>query len=125
MEGFATRGASNSLTDVPGVRVGHVTLIAGHGRLVPGEGPVRTGVTAVVPAIDIYERKLIAGVHVINGFGKMIGLPQIQELGRLETPIVLTNTLSVWDAANGLLDDMLRRNPGVGIDGPTCNLVVG
>jgi D-aminopeptidase len=125
MDEFVQAGPTNSLTDVAGVRVGHVTLVSGQGALVAGQGPIRTGVTAIIPCDDVYDRKVVAGVHVINGFGKMIGLPQVQELGRLETPIMLTNTFSVWDAANGLLDYTLRRHPRMGIDGPTCNPVVG
>ena len=119
------RGPKNSLTDVAGVRVGHVTLISGDGPLVPGRGPVRTGVTAIIPCEGIYTHKLIAGAHIINGFGKMTGLPQVHELGRIETPILLTNTLSVWQAADGLVDYVLERNPDIGISGPTCNPVVG
>ena len=122
---FVRPGPTNSLTDVPGVRVGHVALVAGEGALVPGQGPVRTGVTAIIPGDDVYDRKFVAGVHVINGFGKMIGLPQVAELGRLETPILLTSTFSIWNAANGLIEYMLRRHPRMGIDGPTGNPVVG
>ena len=91
-EALAVRGPKNSLTDVPGVRVGHVTLISGEGPLVPGDGPVRTGVTVIVPDDDVYARKCAAGVHVINAFGKMTVIPQIEELGRLETPIALTSS---------------------------------
>lgn len=122
---WVTRGPKNSLTDVAGVRVGHVTLIVGDGPLTPGRGPIRTGVTAIIPCEDIYNHKLVAGAHVINGFGKMTGLPQVRELGRIETPIVLTNTLSVWPAADGLVDYLLERNPDIGVSGPTCNPVVG
>ena len=122
---WITRGPKNSLTDIAGVRVGHVTLISGDGPLVPGHGPVRTGVTGIIPCEDIYKHKLAAGAHVINGFGKMTGLPQVHELGRLETPILLTNTLSVWQAADGMVDYLLARHPDIGISGPTCNPVVG
>jgi D-aminopeptidase len=112
----AVRGPKNSLTDVPGVRVGHVTLIA-------GEGPaaVRTGVTAIVPDPAVFARKLAAGVHVINGFGKMTGLAQVAELGRLETPIALTNTLSVWPVADAVVSYVLARHP----DARSVNPVVG
>lgn len=106
----------NAITDVAGVRVGHVTLIEGEGA-----HAIRTGVTAIVPGAEIYRDKLAAGVHVINGFGKMTGLAQVAELGRLETPVVLTNTLSVWAAGQGLLDYLLPRNPEL----RTVNPVVG
>jgi D-aminopeptidase len=125
MHGFVRPGPRSSLTDVPGVQVGHVTLVSGEGALVPGQGPIRTGVTAIIPGDEIYDRKFVAGVHVINGFGKMLGLPQIAELGRLETPILLTSTFSIWNAANGLIEYVLRRHPRMGIDGPTGNPVVG
>jgi D-aminopeptidase len=119
------RGPKNSLTDVGPIRVGHVTLVSGDGPLVPGRGPVRTGVTVIVPGDDVYRHKCGAGVHVINGFGKMLGIPQVEELGRLESPIALTSTLSVWHAADGLTDYLLRRHPEIGRTGPTCNPVVG
>lgn len=124
-DALAARGPGNSLTDVGAIRVGHVTLVSGDGPLVPGRGPVRTGVTVIVPGEDVYRDKCAAGVHVINGFGKMLGLAQVQELGRLESPIALTGTLSVWHAADGLTDHLLRRHPEIGRIGPTCNPVVG
>jgi len=122
---FTQRGPKNSLTDVGGVRVGHVTLVSGDGPLLPGQGPVRTGATAIVPDDDVYEHKCAAGVHVINGFGKMTGIPQVEEMGRLETPIALTSTLCVWHAADGIVEHLLRRHPDLGRTGPTCNPVVG
>ncbi|MBT9259219.1 MAG: P1 family peptidase [Clostridiales bacterium] len=117
-------GPHRAITDVPSVRVGHVTLIEGHGLLRPGKGPVRTGVTAIVPGEDVYRRKLALGVAVINGFGKAVGLPQAMELGRLETPILLTNTFSTWRAAEALVQHMVRLHPEIGIRGPTVNPVV-
>jgi len=104
LDAFAVRGPGNSLTDVAGVRVGHVTLISGDGPLVPGRGPVRTGVTAILPGEDLYRCKLAAGVHIINGFGKMTGIPQVEEMGRLESPIMLTSTLCTWRVADGVVD---------------------
>ena len=93
-------GPNNAVTDVEGVKVGHVTLTRGDS--------VRTGVTAVLPHEgNVFEQKVRAAVFVGNGFGKLIGTTQISELGQIETPIVLTNTLSVWDAANGVVDYML------------------
>ena len=85
----------NAITDVPGVRVGHRTLIEGD--------DVRTGATAILPhGGNLFREKVPAAVFVFNAFGKSIGLPQIQELGVIETPILLTNTLAVWRAADAL-----------------------
>lgn len=98
--GIFKPGPNNAITDVAGVKVGHVTLVRGDS--------VRTGVTAILPhSGNLFEQKVGAAVFVGNGFGKLIGITQINELGNIETPIVLTNTLSVWDAANGIVDYML------------------
>lgn len=92
----------NAISDVPGVRVGHVTLIEGE--------DVRTGVTAVLPhSANIYEERVPAGLAVGNGYGKLSGATQLHELGELETPIILTNTLAVPTAANALISWSLRR----------------
>jgi len=118
-------GRANAISDVPGVGVGHVTLISGEGPLVPGRGPVRTGVTVVVPHPgNIYRLRPAAAVHVINGFGKAVGLAQVTELGELETPIVLTNTLNVFTAADALVGCMIDENPNIGVAAPTVNPVV-
>ena len=120
-----TPGSYNAITDVPGVRVGHCTLWSGDGELRPGEGPVRTGCTAIIPAPgNPFRAKLPAGVHVLNGFGKAMGLIQVRELGELETPILLTNTLNVPRVADGLLDYVLARNPEAGRDMGSINPVV-
>ncbi len=119
-------GALNAITDVPGVRVGHVTLISGEGRLREGVGPIRTGVTAVVPhAGNLFREKVAAGVHTVNGFGKATGFEQIRELGVIETPILLTNTLNVPRAADGLIAYVLRQNADIGVTTGTVNPVVG
>jgi D-aminopeptidase len=121
-------GPKNSLTDLPGVLVGHTTLIRGEpGPLLLGQGPIRTGVTAIRPHPgNLYQQKVTATVHVLNGFGKPTGLEQIRELGNLETPILLTNTLNVWRCADYMFDWILDQNPGIGIDTfGTVNLVVG
>ncbi len=119
-------GRWNAITDVPGVAVGHRTLIEGSGALVPGKGPVRTGVTAVLPHGDnLFRHNVAAAVHVINGFGKCTGLAQITELGTLETPILLTNTLSVGQVADAVVQWSLSRNPDIGITTSTVNPVVG
>lgn len=97
-------GPLNAITDVPGVRVGHATIIAGEN--------VRTGVTAILPHNgNLFQQKVPAAVQVFNAFGKLVGSTQVEELGQLETPILLTNTLSVWDAAAALADWMLAQ-PG-------------
>ncbi len=119
-------GPRNAITDVTGVRVGHVTLIHGEGPLVPGQGPVRTGVTAIWPhAGDPFREKAKAAAYVINGFGKAVGLHQVVELGNLETPILLTGTLNVGLAADALVQYMVARNPEIGVSTGTVNPVVG
>ncbi|QIA26546.1 peptidase S58 [Thermaerobacter sp. PB12/4term] len=126
--GTMQRGPFNAITDVAGVRVGHATVIRGEGPLRAGQGPVRTGVTVILPPGDlrsIYDGKFTAAAHVINGFGKALGLAQVTELGRLETPILLTGTLSIWRAADALLDHILAAHPAIGITAPTVNVVAG
>ncbi|HXE58025.1 MAG TPA: P1 family peptidase [Gemmatimonadales bacterium] len=98
-------GAHNAITDVAGVRVGHVTITAGDS--------VRTGVTAILPhAGNPYLERVPAAIHVGNGFGKLLGVTQVRELGELETPILLTCTLCVWRAADALVEWMLEQ-PGM------------
>ncbi|WP_420447927.1 P1 family peptidase [Candidatus Palauibacter sp.] len=93
-------GPLNAITDVPGVRVGHHTVWVGDS--------IRTGVTAILPHGDnVFERRVRAAIAVGNGFGKLVGLSQVNELGELETPILLTGTLSVFRAADALLDTIL------------------
>lgn len=124
--GILPVGPRNDITDVPGVRVGHSTIVSGTGALKPGLGPVRTGVTAVLPHTgNIFLEQVPAGVFVLNGFGKCIGLPQVQELGVIETPILLTNTLSSYRTADYLINFMLEQNPNIGITTSTVNPLVG
>ncbi len=124
--GTLPTGSNNAITDVDGVRVGHTTLIQGDGALRPGQGPVRTGVTVILPhAGNLYQQKVRAAVQRINGFGKPCGFEEVRELGLLESPIALTNTLNVWRVADALVDDVLRQNPDVGIHTSTFNPVVG
>jgi D-aminopeptidase len=95
--GVLPPGPLNAITDVAGVRVGQVTVVEGR--------DVRTGVTAILPhAGNIYQDKVPAGISVANGYGKLTGVTQLRELGTLETPIVLTNTLSVPTAADAVID---------------------
>ncbi len=119
-------GPHNAITDVAGVRVGHATVNFGCGQLQPGRGPARTGVTAIIPQEgNCFSNKLEAAAYVINGFGKSIGLPQLQELGQLETPILLTSTLNAPKVADALISYMLMQAPDIGIDTSTVNVVVG
>lgn len=100
--GVMQPGLWNAITDVPGVKVGHTTLIEG--------SSVRTGVTAILPhSGNLFQEKVPAAIFVGNGFGKLAGSTQVQELGNLETPIVLTNTLSVPVAMNGVITYTLRQ----------------
>ncbi len=100
--GIFSPGPNNAITDVPGVRVGQVTLNQGDN--------VRTGITAIFPhGGNPYLERVPAAVHVGNGFGKLTGSTQVRELGELETPILLTCTLCVWRAADALADWMLAR----------------
>jgi len=125
LPGSLPAGDDNSILDVKGIEVGQVTLIRGRGNIMPGKGPVRTGVTAIWPHRDnIYRNPVPAGVEIINGYGKAMGLVQIDELGELASPIVLTGTLNVGRAADGLIDYMLKENPDIGIDAPSFNPVV-
>lgn len=100
--GILPTGALNAITDVAGVKIGHVTLIE--------EADIRTGVTAILPhAGNLFQDKIPAAIVVGNGFGKLIGSTQVDELGEIETPIVLTNTLCVPRAAEAILDWTLAQ----------------
>ena len=117
-------GPLNAITDVPGVKVGQVTLMQGDGPLQPGQGPVRTGVTVIVPRDDVWHKKVPAGAFVLNGTGEMTGLSWVAESGFLEYPIALTNTLNVPRVANGVISWMLKQYPGIGITDDTLTPVV-
>jgi len=103
-----TPGALNAITDVAGVEVGMTTLIAGDGKLVEGNGPIRTGVTAILPRGKTYD-PVFAGTHVLNGNGDMTGTHWIGESGFLETPILITNTGSVGVARDAALGWMSKH----------------
>lgn len=118
-------GPLNSLTDVPGVKVGHTTLIAGEGPHVPGKGPVRSGVTAIIPSDNVFMDRVISGQFVLNGAGEVSGLTQVQEWGLLETPILLTNTMSVGKVSDATVKWMTRHFPGIGVDYDVVIPVVG
>ncbi len=117
-------GPLNAITDVAGVTVGHVTLIAGDGPLKPGTGPVRTGVTVIIPREDVWHKKVPAGAFVLNGTGEMTGLAWVAESGFLEYPIALTNTLNLPRVANGVMSWMIKQYPDIGISDDTLTPVV-
>jgi D-aminopeptidase len=124
--GEMATGARNALTDVAGVRVGHATLVQGEGALVPGHGPVRTGVTVILPhGGSLFRHKVHAAVHTLNGYGKPFGFEQVRELGVIESPIALTNTLNVGLAADALVEYSIRQNPEIGISTSSVNVLVG
>lgn len=100
--GVLSLGKYNAITDVPGVKVGHKTLVEGE--------KIRTGVTAILPhSGNIFQEKVPAAVYIANGFGKLTGISQVQELGNMETPVLLTNTMSVPAAAGALIDYTLSQ----------------
>lgn len=114
--GILRTGSQNAITDVPGVKVGQVTLKEGDS--------VKTGVTVILPHDgNIFQQKVPAGIFVGNGFGKLTGYTQVEELGNLETPIVLTNTLSVPAAAAAVIDYTLSQPGNEGV--MSVNAVVG
>ncbi|MBL8037586.1 MAG: P1 family peptidase [Nitrospira sp.] len=117
-------GPLNAITDVVGVKVGHQTLIHGGGALKPGQGPVRTGVTVIVPRDDVWHKKVPAGFFVLNGTGEMTGLSWVAESGFLEYPIALTNTLNIPRVANGVMSWMIKQYPAIGIEDDTLTPVV-
>ncbi|MBR5537119.1 MAG: P1 family peptidase [Clostridia bacterium] len=115
--GLGTPGPRNLITDVPGVKVGHVTVRDG--------ADINTGVTAILPHEgNLFQDKVMAASCVINGFGKTMGLVQVEELGTIETPIVMTNTLSIGTAANALIKYMLQQNEDIGVKTGTVNPLV-
>ncbi len=114
--GIFETGQYNAITDVPGVTVGHVTLIEGDS--------VRTGVTAIVPHQgNIFRHKVPAAIYVGNGFGKLAGVTQVSELGNIETPVILTNTLSVAAGIEGLVRYTLMQPGNEGVR--SVNAIVG
>ncbi|MFC6999934.1 DmpA family aminopeptidase [Rufibacter roseus] len=114
--GVLSPGKLNAITDVAGVTVGHVTLVQGSN--------IRTGVTAILPhGGNIFQDKVPAAIFVGNGFGKLAGSTQVQELGTLETPIILTNTLGVGTAMNAVVEYTLRQKGNEKVQ--SVNAVVG
>lgn len=112
-----TPGPLNAITDVAGVEVGHVTLIQGEGKLVAGQGPVRTGVTAILPRGKEFTGRVFAARHNLNGNGEMTGASWLDESGCLGSPILLTNTHSVGVVRDTVIAWLLRRTKGDGYSG--------
>lgn len=114
--GAMPTGKQNTITDVAGVLVGHHTLV---------DGDINTGVTAILPhSGNLYRQKVLGAVDVINGFGKSLGLMQVEELGNIETPILLTNTFGVGTCANAIIREAIKANPDIGRTTATVNPVV-
>jgi D-aminopeptidase len=114
--GVLTPGLHNAITDVKGIKVGHVTLNN------DSNGCARTGVSAIIPhSENIYKNNCAAAIYVHNGYGKAMGIAQVQELGYIETPIMLTNTLNIGKVSDGLIEYLLRENP----DLRSVNTIIG
>ena len=109
-------GEKNNICDVKGVLVGHSTVESEN---------IHTGVTAILPhSGNMFRNKVVASSYVYNGFGKSTGLVQVEELGTIESPILLTNTLNVGKVSDGLVSYMLKDNPEIGVSASTVNTVV-
>ncbi|NBA76968.1 S58 family peptidase [Emticicia sp. ODNR4P] len=114
--GVMKTGALNAITDVKGVKVGHTTIQQGDS--------VNTGVTAIIPAEgNLFQSKVPAAIYIGNGFGKLMGISQVKELGNLETPIVLTNTLSIATAADAIIDYSVSQKENQNLR--SVNAIVG
>ncbi|WP_101842120.1 P1 family peptidase [Halobacillus sp. Marseille-P3879] len=110
-------GERNMITDVKGVTVGHTTI---------SDGDVQTGVSAILPHQgNLFQEKVMGASYVINGFGKTMGTVQLDELGTIETPIILTNTLSIGTAAQAVINYTLQNNKEIGRSTGTVNPIIG
>jgi D-aminopeptidase len=115
--GLLPAGPLDGITDVAGIKVGHVTKIEGAaGPLVPGTGPVRTGVTVVLPNDQIWNQRVAAATYDLNGNGELSGAHWVDESGFLEVPIALTNTLDVGRVDDGVIDWLISRWHDIGIE---------
>ncbi len=112
-----TPGPLNAITDVAGVEVGHVTLISGNGKLDRGKGPVRTGVTAILPRGKNYDERVFAAWTALNGNGEMTGAAWVEESGHLGTPILITNTHSVGTVRDAVIEWNANRGTKDGYSG--------
>ncbi|HEX8441333.1 P1 family peptidase [Archangium sp.] len=119
-------GRYNAITDEEGVLVGHSTIVRGEGRLRPGQGPVRTGVTAIMPNLrNIFMERMNGGGFVLNGAGEVSGMTQLMEWGLIETPILLTNTMSVGAVSDAVARHMVEQYPGIGDEHDVIIPIVG
>lgn len=123
--GVCKPGRYNAITDVPGVLVGHSTVIHGRGRRRVGEGPARTGVTAIIPRGNVFEERVAGGGFVLNGAGEVSGVTQVLEWGLIETPILLTNTLSVGTCSEACVRYMVEQYPEIGGEADVVIPIVG
>jgi D-aminopeptidase len=124
--GVFAPGRYNAITDVPGVLVGHSTIIKGESHGGPSIGVVRTGVTAILPRADnVFDAAAVAGGFVLNGAGEVSGLTQVMEWGLIETPILLTNTLSVGTCSAAAVEYMVGHYPSIGKEADVIIPVVG
>lgn len=115
-------GTYNAITDVPGIMVGHKTL----SYKLKGDCVVQTGVSAILPHQgNLFQEKVLGSTYVINGFGKTVGTIQIDELGLIESPILLTNTLSVPAVSEGTIRYLLQQNPQIRNTTDSINVIVG
>jgi D-aminopeptidase len=113
--GSLPTGPNNAITDVPGVRVGHKTIIRGEGKLVPGQGPVRSGVTAIIQhGGPPWQTRVKAAVDILNGSGEVTGRVFVDEMGEMDSPILLTSSFNVPRVADATLSYMMRVVPGLG-----------
>ncbi|MBM6619361.1 P1 family peptidase [Bacillus suaedaesalsae] len=114
--GTLSPGRNNTISDVEGVKVGHCTI---------SQGDIQTGVTAVIPhSGNLFKEKVVGAIHTINGFGKTTGSIQLEELGTIETPIILTNTFAVGVGIQGVIDYTLNHNLDIGRTTGTVNSIV-
>ena len=114
--GVLPKGHFNAITDVPGVKVGHTTLVK--------SDSIRTGVTAVLPHEgNLFQQKVPAAIFVGNGFGKLTGVTQVRELGNIESPIILTNTLSVGMAMDAVVSYTLSQKGNENVQ--SVNAIIG
>src|SRR3954451_3529959 len=121
-----TPGPLNAITDIPGITVGHMTLISGEGKLQIGKGPIRTGVTAVLPrGKDSMSNPVFAGWWSLNGNGEMTGTTWVEESGFLEGPVMITNTHSVGLVRDAVIAWQLRTLGDLGANSYWSLPVVG
>jgi D-aminopeptidase len=115
VSGYYRAGPLDGITDVAGVQIAHLTKVNGSGPLRPGLGPVRTGVTVILPNADIWTQRVSAATLTFNGNGELTGSHWVDESGFLEVPIVLTDTLDVGRADDGVVDWLIEHHPQIGV----------